>query len=144
MDFFQLSDVVAIMDMDGFVINKRFRCKELGVIKVGDAAAQSWFFDIGIRRGDLSAKDQRTSRYVQNNVHRLPFGIPPGVKAYPISALGNIITELFEGMRKTNNSVIAYKGGHYEKDLLASLSIPSLDLEKYGCPKAKELIETMV
>ena len=39
MAFFQFSDVVAIMDMDGFVINKRFRCKELGVIKVGDAAA---------------------------------------------------------------------------------------------------------
>ena len=38
-----LSDVVGILDMDGFVINKRFYCKELGVLKVGEAAARSVF-----------------------------------------------------------------------------------------------------
>ena len=139
-----LNNVVAIMDMDGFVINNSFHCKELGVIKFGDAAAQSWFFDIGFRRSDLSAKDQRTVRYVQDHVHRLPFGIPSGVKAYPISALGDIIAGLFKGMCKTENSVFAYKGGHYEKDLLASLSIPSLNLENFGCPKAERLLGELV
>ena len=36
---FRLSDVAGIMDMDGFTINKRFYCKELGIFKIGDAAA---------------------------------------------------------------------------------------------------------
>ena len=139
-----LSDVVAIFDMDGFLINKKFFCKELGIIRVGDVAAQSYFFNIGVNWWDLSAKDGKTCAYVINHVHRLPFGIPPAVKAYSISALGNIILELFKGMCKTKNSVIGYKRGHYEKDLLASLSIPAIDLEKYGCPKAKDLIKTMV
>ena len=30
-----LSDVVGILDMDGFIINKRFYCKELGLLKMG-------------------------------------------------------------------------------------------------------------
>ena len=30
-----LSNVVAIFDMDGFLINKKFFCKELGIIRVG-------------------------------------------------------------------------------------------------------------
>ena len=33
------SDIVGIMDMDCFVINKRFYCKELGLMKVGDVVA---------------------------------------------------------------------------------------------------------
>ena len=47
----QLSDVVAVMDMDGFTINNKFYCKELGLLRVGDNEAQSFFFDIGVRWG---------------------------------------------------------------------------------------------
>ena len=124
-----------------FLIHKKFFCKELGIIRVRDVATQSYFFDIGVNWWDLSANDRKTCAYVINHVHRLPFGIAPGVNAYSISALGNIILELFKGMCKTNNSVIGYKGGHYEKDLLAFLSIPAIDLENHGCPKAKDLIK---
>ena len=38
-----LSDVVRIIDMDGFTIEKEFYCKELGIFKVGDLAAISYF-----------------------------------------------------------------------------------------------------
>ena len=139
-----LSDVVAIFDMDGFLINKKFFCKEFGIIRVGDVAARSYFFDIEVNWRDLSAKDRKTCAYVINHVHKLPFGVPPGVKPYSISALENIVSEQFKAICKSENSVIGYKGGHYKKDLLASLSIPAIDLENYGCPKAKDLMKTMV
>jgi hypothetical protein len=42
------ADIVGILDMDGFRIGKKFFCKELGVIKVGDSEASSVFFDIGL------------------------------------------------------------------------------------------------
>ena len=64
-----LSDVVAIFDMDGFLINKKFFCKELGIIRVGDVAAQSYFFDIEVNWRDLSVKDRKTCAYVINHVH---------------------------------------------------------------------------
>ena len=31
--------------------------------------------------------------------------------------------------------MVAYKGGHVEKDRLNKLNIPCLDLETWGCPK---------
>ena len=39
--------------MDGFSIKKRFYCKELGILRIGDAAAQSVFFDIGVKWAEL-------------------------------------------------------------------------------------------
>ena len=36
-----LSDVVGIPDMDGFMVNGRFYCKELGLFKIGEAMARS-------------------------------------------------------------------------------------------------------
>jgi hypothetical protein len=38
---------------------------------------------------------------------------------------------------RNSNSTIAYKGGHYETDLLNSLNIPAVNLESFGCPKGK-------
>ena len=43
-----------------------------------------------------------------------------------------------------SNSTIAYKGGHYEKDLLNSLSIPAVNLESFGCPKAEKLFDQII
>ena len=64
MTSFQLSDVVGIIDMDGFTIRRMFYCKELGIIRMGEAADKSVFFDTGIRWGDLSPKDKATCKYV--------------------------------------------------------------------------------
>ena len=51
---FELPDVVGIIDMDGFTIRKMFHCKELGIIRMGEAVAKSLFFDIGMiyQKGD--------------------------------------------------------------------------------------------
>ena len=38
-----LSDVAGIIDMDAFTIEKEFYCKELGILKVGDLTAHSFF-----------------------------------------------------------------------------------------------------
>ena len=39
----RLNDIVAVMDMDGLTVNKKFYCKEMGLLKVGDIAARSFF-----------------------------------------------------------------------------------------------------
>ena len=139
-----LRDVVGILDMDGFSIEKKFYCKELGILRVGDASARSYFFNIGVRWADLSQKDRRTCAFVTRNIHRLPFGVPAGVAALPLDNLEDIVVELYRGIVQNERSCIAYKGGHYERDLLAKLAIPGIDLEKYGCPKAQTLIHKLV
>ena len=95
------------------------------------------FFDIEVNWRDLSVKDRKTCSYVMNHIDKLLFGVPPGVKPYSISAVGNIVSERFKAVCKSENSVVAYKGGHYEKDLLASLGIPALDLGGLWLPKGQ-------
>ena len=139
-----LSNFVGVIDMAGFMINGRFYCKEPRALRVGDAAASSFLFDIGVRWDDLTPKDRMTCRYVTQFIHKLPFGIPRRVEAFEISALGRITVEFYQRAWQNGSSVIGYEGGHYEKDLLASLGVPSLNLESFGCPKAEGLIERLV
>ena len=77
----RLSDVVGIMDMDGFMVNKTFYSNELGLLKNGDATARPFFFDLGLRWNGLSRKDRGTCKYVESFVHKLPFGVPRGTEA---------------------------------------------------------------
>ena len=126
-----LSEVVGILDMDGFQINKRFYCKELGIIKLGDASARSFFFDIGVRWDELSVKDKKTCQYTIRKIHKLPFGVPRGVNAKNLSALEGIVVDAYAGMKHDGRALMAYNGGHYERDPLAKLGIPAVNLENF-------------
>ena len=138
-----LKRVIGIIDMDGFMVEKVFYCKELGIWRVGDVYASSYVFDMGLEWGQLSERDRRQCLYVMKYVHRLPFTVPWGVRSRELSELPGILTEFFEGNKGKGRDVMAYKGGHFEKDLLGSLGIPCIDLEEYGCPKAGGLFRDL-
>ena len=78
------------------------------------------------------------------NIHKLPFGVSYGVKACKITELSGIVCDFYGEVKQSERSRLAYKGGHYEKDLLAKLNIPGIDMEKHGCPKAEILINELV
>ena len=80
---------MGIIDMDGFVIERKFYCKELGIIKRGEDAAKTYLFDIGLRWADLSAKDQKTCMFLTKHIHKLPFHFSRG--SLPLDHLHNII-----------------------------------------------------
>ena len=106
-----LSNFVGVIDMDGFKINGRFYCKEPRALRVGDAAASSFLFDIGVRWDDLIPKDRRTCRYVTQFIHKLPFGVPRRVEAFEISALGRITVEFIRELGKTGVLSSGIKAG---------------------------------
>ena len=124
------------------MVKGKFYCKELGLLKVWDATARSFFFDIGIRWSNLTAKDKKTCQYAMWKVQKLPFGVPRGVKASEISE--NIVSMFYHEVKRSESSVLGYKSGHIEEDLLRGLTIPYLNLECFGCPKAKKLMKDMV
>ncbi len=53
-----MESITGIMDMDGFVLEKVFHCKELGCIKQGQTYATSTLFDLGLRWNNLSEKSK--------------------------------------------------------------------------------------
>ena len=138
-----MEHVVGVIDMDGFTVNGRFLCKELGLKAIGGGAS-SCLFDHGIALRELSARDKRTAWFVEQHVHHLPFEVPAGVEFLPINRLEPIVTRFFIQHRINNLSTIAYKGGTVERDLLRELNIPSIDLEKFGCPPASMLLDELV
>jgi CO dehydrogenase/acetyl-CoA synthase alpha subunit len=71
----KVSEIVAIIDMHGYQIQNKFLCKEMGLLKVGSTVANSFFFDINLRWGDLTHKDRKTCSYVQKRIHKRPFEI---------------------------------------------------------------------
>ena len=139
-----MNNIVGIIDMDGFPIGKKFYCKELGVLKIGDDNARSYFFDLGINWNDLSEKHKKTCAYIIKYIHKLPFGVPEGVRAYKQSQLEEIVVKFYHEAKQSENSIIAYKGGHFEKDLLIKLSIPYVNLEIFGCPKVNQLFDKLI
>ena len=139
-----MEDVLGIIDLDGFRIQKRFLCKELGLLKVGDDTASSFFFDIGVRWSDLDEKDTRCCKYLIKKIHKLPLGVPRGTTAYPLKALEKLVVDFYKGIRRNGKSTLAYKGGILERDLLKRLGIPSVNLECFGCPKAEVLFDALV
>jgi hypothetical protein len=138
-----LGNVMGIMDMDGFCVGGRFLCKELGMWKIGNVYAESHFFDIGMRWGDLDVGARRQCSYVICNVHRLPFGVPEGSVAVNLEWLEGIVLEFYWRHRTDVACLFAYKGGCYERDLLDRLGVPGINLETYRCPKAKVLFDQL-
>ena len=68
-----MKHVVGVIDMDGFTVNGRFLCKELGLKAIGGGASLC-LFDHGIAFRELSARDRRTAWFVEQHVHYLTRG----------------------------------------------------------------------
>ena len=139
-----MNNLVGIIDMDGFTVTKKCYCKELGVLQVGEDVGASYLFDIGIRWLDLAVKDRKNCMFLTRNIHKLPFNNPQGSNPIPLGNLEDIVEHFYEGVRRDECSTIAYKGGHFERDLLRRLKIPSINLENLGCPKAEHLFNRLI
>ena len=128
--------VVGIIHMDGFTISRKFYCKELGAIQIENGEAVSYNFNLGVNWYDLSDKDKQQCNFTSEKIHKLPFDDPDGI---PLDNLEGIVRDFYESTKYDTWSTIAYKGGHFERDILRKLGIPSANLEDFGCPKAVHL-----
>ena len=101
---------------------------------------KSMHFELPMSYKTLSAKDKRTVNYVFQHVHALPFGARPQENAVDMDLVKPMIKMLCEKHCTHHQDLMAYKGGHVEKDLLTKLNIPHVDLEFFDCPKANQLL----
>ena len=89
---------------------------ELSTLKVGEDEALSFLFDIGIRWRDVTPKEQRRCMFVTKYIHKLPFGVPRGVKAFQLTNLDTIVKVFYNSVKLNDLSNIAYKSGHFEQN----------------------------
>ena len=136
-----MNTIVGIIDMDGLTANKTFHCRELGLINVNEDTGISYHFNTGLKWTDLSLKDRKSCGYVCRHIMKLPF---TARQELPLSHLPAIVKDFYNAMKTSETSSLAYKGGHFEKDMLRKLNIPALNLELFGCPKADHLFYKMI
>jgi hypothetical protein len=88
----------------------------------------------------LTEKDRIQVKYVQECIHGLSLGDNKAMDQHMVDV---IVQRFYNAYRMDNNSVIAYKGGSFEKTLLDKLNIPSFNLELLGYPKAINIYHEM-
>ena len=127
-----MDQITLIIDLEGFRISSGFIFRELGWCTIkGENDSQHFYSPL--RYKDLSCKDRRTVNCVYRHVHGLRFEAAYKEAALPQRDVEGVIRALYK------DGLIAYKGGHLEKDLLDKMGLPSVNLEDFGCPKADSL-----
>ena len=92
-------------------------------------------FFIPIPYKALDDKDRGTFHFVCNKINGLSYQPTQAEHAYHPMLLKSLVKKLYQKYKTNTRTVVGYKGGHMEKDLLQKLNIPSLNLETLGCPK---------
>ena len=127
-----------ILDLEGFFVNKTFQVRELGYYAWNRENGRH-AFSIPIPYKELSDKDKRTVNFVIKKIHGLSYQPLKAEYYRKPEELKDLILSLYARYKQGQRTVVGYKGGHVEKDLLKTLNIPSLDLETLGCPKYDKL-----
>ena len=64
-------NIIGVLDLDGFFVQKTFFCKELGIITHGDTYGTSFHFDTTLSYENLSEKDKTSVEFLQRHIHGL-------------------------------------------------------------------------
>ena len=127
-------DLCFILDLEGFFINKTFHVRELGYYTWNEEHGRH-AFRIPVPRQDLAQKDKQTVNFVIRKIHGLSYQPSQAEHPQHPRVVLRMVQDLYGDYSTPDRTVVGYKGGHVEKDLLNKLNIPSLNLETLGCPK---------
>ena len=131
-----MEHICLVIDLEGFHIKSKggFHVREMGFCDWTSQSVGSKSYQTFGAFKDLSFQDRKTAAFVIDKIHGLPYKAKPQENARPPQELDTDIRSLYEQHKTPQRHIIAYKGGHVERDLLTRLNIPSYNLEESGCP----------
>ncbi len=159
-----LEDVDAILDCDGFELagvdttktsvsphiaripgqrKAVFLCREMAIAILKDHEpfiSKNAFFEMPTI--NLAPQHCRTIEFGKR-LHDLPWRTQYMERiVHPQKQLEAVMRQWYEIVKETSRKtqpVVAYKGGHYECDLLTVMNIPTCNIEQWDCPKVEEV-----
>ena len=126
--------VCLVIDLEGFFVQKKFQVREIGYYSWNEQFGRHAFFQPATLK-DLSHKDKKTVDFAKHKIHGLTYQPRYQERAYEHDQADIVLLRLYNQYKTGERTVVGYKGGHVEKDLLNKLNIPGLGLETWGCPK---------
>jgi hypothetical protein len=134
--------ICAVLDLEYFAHGQYRRIREMGFISMLDPTMEP--VNLQINPMDLpldNEKAYQSFKYVRDHIHGLSYYPRKGVTH---SLVPLVIKTLYQSVKTSTKTVVAYKGGTLERDLLSSLNIPSFDLENLvDCPSYRLSDETL-
>ena len=127
------NSVCLVIDLEGFFVQTKFQVREMGYYSWNEHFGRHDFF-----------QPEKTVNFAKHNIHGLTYQPRYQERAYEQDQADIVLLRLYSQFKTEKSTVVAYKGGHVEKDLLNKLNIPCLDLETWGCPKYEQLKQTIV
>lgn len=91
---------------------------------------------------ELMPSQQKQAAFVMGRIHGMPFFSTHFENAQPQEQLAQDVVDLYQLYMTADKPVIAYKGGHIERNLLNELDLRSVALEAFGCPKVQDLMHS--
>lgn len=129
--------------MDGFQKKKEFFCRELGYCALTPNYNDSILFDLTEVSKTFTKQEWDTATFTKHRIHGLslrPFYAEKNLE--DLEQLEMFIRIIrFRTSGNGNKNIVAYKGGHFERDVLNRMDVPSINLEDLNCPKFDELIK---
>ena len=134
----QLDKVCVVIDMEGFKVCKKFVVRELGWCDYRGVECEAFQYRPKLPFSALTPQDQRAARYLKRSVHGLSY-YPRTWEAHEVDDVCKDVVNVYMRHKSQQRQYVGYKGGHYEKDLLRNLHIPSFNLELAGCPRFDQM-----
>ena len=128
-----LLKVCAVIDAQGFIVNKKFYMREIAV--VSHTFKQSCLCDTGLSYAMMYPKDRKVNSYISNNLLGLSLGFSKGQdKTFSTDDGEQIVVMLYEKLKTKRQNYVAVKNQHLIP-ILEKWGVPFVDLEDFDCPK---------
>ena len=111
------NSVCLVIDLEGFFVRKIFQVRELGYYSWNEHFGRHAFFQPAALKG-LSHKDKKTVNFAKHNIHGLTYQPRYQERAYEHDEVDIVLLRLYSQFKTEKRTVVAYKGGHVEKDLI--------------------------
>ena len=118
----------------GFFVQKKFQVCEMGYYSWKDHFGHHAFFQPAALK-HLSHKDKKTVNFAKHKIHGLAYQPRYQERVNEQDQADIVLLRLYNQYKTFERTVVAYKGGHIEKELLNKLNIHCLDFETLGFPK---------
>lgn len=132
-------ELCLILDLEGFTVGKEFQVRELGYYSwQGDRG--SYFFDVTTPYKRVKDNEKKQIHYVSRCISGLPYRPAPCERpVHHQRAVRGLVRRLYREFRTDVRTVVGFKGGHFERDILLAAKIPYRNIEDWGCPKYDRL-----
>lgn len=136
-----LREICLIIDFDGYIFDKIFKPREIGYCSLTSDENDSILVDLRASVKTMTKEDKKCNTYIKSFICGLTLTpVDTEENCIDENETENVIMKLYNDHKTVTKSIVAYKGGIHEKNLLDKLEIPNLNLEDYECPKFEKLL----